>query len=202
MTERPEHLAPVILNDRGFSGLPPVQGAYGGDAMVWESSAAEYPRLWLKVNEPVNLNEPTGPTKDATVHLDAATAWQLAEQLMMLVQHHYQGDSRPAARAYDEVPEKPGISFVWPRWGWNIPEHVQVEEDVAHQTVALTCLHESHTDGKPGRGFRDPMKFDHRMGAFLREHEHQPRPCTCENPDGPHHPNCSISIESMASRKD
>jgi hypothetical protein len=128
MTNHPAHLMPVV-SDRGLAGLPAItgvvaegkpvgdslpaiRGAYGGDAMVWESSAAEYPRLWLKVEVPVNPNEPTGPTQEATIHLDAVAAWQLAEQLMTQVQNHYHGDSRPDERVYDEVAAPPAAMVV------------------------------------------------------------------------------------------
>jgi hypothetical protein len=95
----PPHLT-VARSGRGLVKLPDIPGAYGGHAEVYESSAASEPHLWLKVVE-------TGSSRldrqdaDATLHLNAEQAWQLAEQLMQSVRGHYHGDARPAARFAD-----------------------------------------------------------------------------------------------------
>jgi hypothetical protein len=73
----PEHLA-VTTSDRGFQYLPALPGARGGSVEVYESSAADGPHVWLKATE-------------TPLHLSAETAVKLAEQLVMLVQSHYQG---------------------------------------------------------------------------------------------------------------
>ncbi len=94
------HLVPTA-SQRGFDRLPPVPGNYGGEAIVYESSAAEEPKLWLNVTEPNDLNawgsgDESGGTHDATLHLTAEDAWKLADQLRYLVENHYHGDARPA----------------------------------------------------------------------------------------------------------
>ena len=166
MTQHPEHLTPVA-SDRGLAGLPAIRGAYGGDAMVWESSAAEYPRLWLKVEVPVNPNEPTGPTQEATIHLDAIAAWQLAEQLMTQVQNHYHGDSRPDGRVYDEVAGPPDMVCNWKR-----PEHIRVETGPpSYQEITLVCEH-GHGEGSPARRIEGPVVLDHRVREFIEAHKH------------------------------
>lgn len=166
MTQHPEHLTPVA-SDRGLAGLPAIRGAYGGDAMVWESSAAEYPRLWLKVEVPVNPNEPTGPTQEATIHLDAIAAWQLAEQLMTQVQNHYHGDSRPDGRVYDEVAGPPDMVCNWKR-----PEHIRVETGPpSYQEITLVCEH-GHGEGYPARRIEGPVVLDHRVREFIEAHKH------------------------------
>lgn len=102
MSDLPEHLT-VTASPRGFASLPEIPGAYGGHALVYESSAAEEPHLWLQVTVPADLRDPDGETVEATIHLDVAKAWQLAEQLMLGVQEHYHGDSRPEVRVYDRI---------------------------------------------------------------------------------------------------
>lgn len=74
--------------DRGFSYLPKIEGDYGGNVSIRESSGAEAAKLWLTVVDQFSGEE-------ATVHLVAEDAWHLAEQLMLTVKNHYQGDARP-----------------------------------------------------------------------------------------------------------
>lgn len=71
----------VSTSDRGFDHLPPIEGAYGGQVRVYESSSAEGPHIWLNAKD---------STDDATLHLTAADAVKLAEQIMFLIKHHYQ----------------------------------------------------------------------------------------------------------------
>lgn len=79
-----DHLTPTVT-DRGFTHLPPLDGAYGGNVRVYESSAADGPHVWLRAT---TLDEGT-----VHVHLSANIALQLAEQLVYVVEHHYQGYS-------------------------------------------------------------------------------------------------------------
>jgi hypothetical protein len=83
-----DHLQPTETN-RGFAVLPPIVGNYGGDVVVWESSAADEPKLWLKVTELDDAKH------EATIHLTAEDAWKLADQLRCAVENHYHGDARP-----------------------------------------------------------------------------------------------------------
>jgi hypothetical protein len=55
MSAPEDHLIPTP-SQRGFDRLPPIPGNYGGHAVVYESSAAEQPKLWLQVSEPNDLN--------------------------------------------------------------------------------------------------------------------------------------------------
>lgn len=89
-----EHLTPVTT-DRGFTHLPPIPSTYGGATRVSESSSAEEPKVWLRVECPANLNQPDGPTVEAVAHLTAEDAWKLADQLRFIVENHYQGDAVP-----------------------------------------------------------------------------------------------------------
>jgi hypothetical protein len=50
------------------------------------------PHIWLNVTYPVDFNRPNGPTAEATLHLTAENARKLAEQLLYLVDNHYQED--------------------------------------------------------------------------------------------------------------
>lgn len=87
------------LDNRGFKWCAPVEGAYGGQATVHESSAASGPHLWLSVEEPNDLNawtigDKTGGTHEAALHLTAEAAAQLRDTLDWALEHHYQGDAR------------------------------------------------------------------------------------------------------------
>jgi hypothetical protein len=75
-----KHLTPRVTG-RGFKWLPPIPGEYGGQAEVYESSAASGPHLWLKVQY---------DDGDATLHLTVENSRLLAEQLTWLADHHYQ----------------------------------------------------------------------------------------------------------------
>jgi hypothetical protein len=86
-----DHLT-VETSDRGFDSLPPIPSEYGGNICVGESSAASAPHIWLWAECPVNLNDPSGPTMEAAMHLTCENAVRLAEQLTFLVKNHYQGD--------------------------------------------------------------------------------------------------------------
>lgn len=91
------HLTP-ITSPRGFDRLPELHGTDPGDSIeVSESSAAFTPHIWLGVkamHTPMdahgNILGPAVPV-EANVHLTAETARQLAEQLLYLIEHHYQG---------------------------------------------------------------------------------------------------------------
>ena len=85
-----DHLTPKQSN-RGFAHLPAIPGAYGGEAKVYESSAASGPHLWLCVTEPTEANKPGGPFVEATLHLTVENAAKLAEQIQYLIANHYQG---------------------------------------------------------------------------------------------------------------
>lgn len=77
--EPAEHLA-VRTTSRGFAHYLAIPGAYGGEVEVYESSAASGPHVWLKVTE-------------SPLHLTAANATKLAEQLLALVANHYQNEA-------------------------------------------------------------------------------------------------------------
>lgn len=74
--EPAEHLA-ARTTSRGFAHYTAIPSAYGGEAEVYESSAASGPHVWLKVTE-------------SPLHLTAENATKLAEQLLALVAGHYQ----------------------------------------------------------------------------------------------------------------
>src|SRR4051812_2936152 len=81
----------ITTSDRGFAHMPLIPSEYGGHAPVWESSAADGPRLWLRAHECMYGQPPA----DAAVHLTAEDAWRLSDQLRALVRNHYQGDATP-----------------------------------------------------------------------------------------------------------
>lgn len=76
----------VDQSERGFAYLPTIHDGRGGRADVYESSAAEEPCVWLKASNGQGT---------VHLHLDADTAWQVADQLRHAVRNHYQGDATP-----------------------------------------------------------------------------------------------------------
>ncbi len=72
------------LTERGFAHLPAIPSEYGAEIRVYESSAADGPHIWLNATAPANLNDPTGPTVEAPMHLTADNARRLGEQLLAL----------------------------------------------------------------------------------------------------------------------
>lgn len=82
-TETPAHLEPTIT-DRGFKWMPAIDGTHHGRVVVYESSNASSPHVWLKASD-----EGIGESK--SVHLPLAAASQLAEQIQYLAANHYQG---------------------------------------------------------------------------------------------------------------
>jgi hypothetical protein len=91
---------PHSFTNRGFTVMESVPGDYGGHTVVWESSSAEAPKVWLKVVEPNDLNawctgDKSGGTHEATVHLTADSAAALARRIEWLLHNHRMGDAWP-----------------------------------------------------------------------------------------------------------
>ena len=78
------------ITGRGFQRHAPVPSEYGGHIETYESSAASGPHLWVNIECPVDLNNPAGAKKDATVHLPLENAILLRVQLTQLIENHYQ----------------------------------------------------------------------------------------------------------------
>lgn len=84
------HLQPMKTS-RGFTHLPAIPGAYGGEVTTYESSAASSPHVWLNVIVPMDTNNPKeGQNVEATLHLSLDNAAKLSEQLSWLIVNHYQ----------------------------------------------------------------------------------------------------------------
>jgi hypothetical protein len=97
-----DHLQ-ASTSERGFDAFPAIPSVYDGEIRAQESSSAEGAHLWLYVTGPFDLHTPDASMVDVSLHLRAEDAWRLAEQLAMLVAHHYQGDARPQKRVIDLV---------------------------------------------------------------------------------------------------
>lgn len=89
MTDDAPTTTPTITH-RGFQHMDPVPSTHSGHVKVYESSAAVSPHIWVNVECPANLNEPTGPTTRATAHLTLENAAILRDQLTYLIDNHYQ----------------------------------------------------------------------------------------------------------------
>lgn len=87
----PDHLTPVT-SDRGFDSLPSIPATWAGqpagEVSVSESSAASGPHIWLDVKEEI-----LGQNSRTCVQLRVDDARKLAEQILWLAEHHYQGDN-------------------------------------------------------------------------------------------------------------
>ena len=88
-----EHLE-AETTSRGFMHLPQIPSEYGGGITVSESSAAMGPHIWVRMECPVDLNNPQGETKEAVAHLTLENARKLMEQLAYLDENHYQRQFR------------------------------------------------------------------------------------------------------------
>lgn len=84
-----DHLK-VEAGTRGFKHLPGIPSEYGGEVLVYESSAASGPHLWLRIVSPVSLNEPNGMMAETVAHLTLENAQKLHDQLGFLIRNHYQ----------------------------------------------------------------------------------------------------------------
>lgn len=63
-----------------------------------------HPCIWLRAQHHERF-EPDDHVLEGVVHLTVENAWRLAEQLIFLVLHHYQGeDALPDDRMYDFMP--------------------------------------------------------------------------------------------------
>ena len=95
MTEEDEHLTPTYTT-QGYKWLPMINGLYGDAVQVYESSLASQPALWLRI---AGASQDTGRRNHMQlwrqVHLSADAAVELAQQLLWMVEHHYQNDEQP-----------------------------------------------------------------------------------------------------------
>lgn len=71
----------LYVSDRGFKQGHQIESDYGGMIRAYESSAAEGPHVWVRIECPIDLNEPQGPMTDAVVHLTLENAIKLRDQL-------------------------------------------------------------------------------------------------------------------------
>ena len=78
------------ITGRGFQRHAPVPSEYGGHVEVYESSAASGPHIWLRVESPVDLNNPAGDMKEGVAHLTLDNAVLVRDQLTQLIENHYQ----------------------------------------------------------------------------------------------------------------
>jgi hypothetical protein len=77
-------------SDRGFTSGDEIPSEYGGHVRAYESSAAEAPHIWVMATAPADLNRPDGEMVEAPLHLTVDNARKLAEQILELVDGHYQ----------------------------------------------------------------------------------------------------------------
>jgi hypothetical protein len=78
---------PYEVTDRGFRHYEPIDTLYGHKVLVYESSSAAEPAIWLSVGP--------GQTAGGTAHMSLDQARQLIVALTAAIEGHYQtrGDS-------------------------------------------------------------------------------------------------------------
>ena len=86
-----EHTEPTVT-DRGFKRMPEIPSALGGHIRVYESSAAMGPHIWVRTEQPSDLNDRNSEPLQAVAHLPLEAAEQLRDQLTALIDNHYQND--------------------------------------------------------------------------------------------------------------
>ena len=69
------------VSDRGFKILEPIRGTSGERVLIYESSAADGPHIWLRSIRGED---------ETAAHLTVEAAQELAHQLLWLVRNHYQ----------------------------------------------------------------------------------------------------------------
>ena len=82
---RADHLIPST-SGRGFKWMPETVTPIGTTVEVYESSAAEEPKVWLGI---------TRGRDDLRAHLTVDEARRVGEQLIWLADHHYQVEDAP-----------------------------------------------------------------------------------------------------------
>lgn len=86
-----QHTEPTIT-ERGFKRMPDIPSTMGGHIRVYESSAASGPHIWVRTEQPNDLNNRNSDPVEAVVHLPLEAAAQLRDQLSALIDKHYQND--------------------------------------------------------------------------------------------------------------
>jgi hypothetical protein len=106
VTTEPE----VEYSERGFKQLKPIVTEAYEHVRLSESSRAFDPSIWLWAKEPVDRNvgaiyaitEGRSPEPEMShevgIHLTAADAAKLRDQLDWMLRHHSYGDVRPEVR--------------------------------------------------------------------------------------------------------
>jgi len=86
-----QHTEPTVT-ERGFRHMPDIPSTTGGHVRVYESSAASGPHIWIRTEQPSDLNDPSSDPVEAVAHLPLEAAEQLRDQLTALIANHYQND--------------------------------------------------------------------------------------------------------------
>lgn len=85
------------LSSRGFKHMAFVTDSYGGRVKLYESSAADEPHIWIRVEQSHLLTppDPDDALVDAAAHLTFDAARELRDQLDWLIDNHYQVKGAP-----------------------------------------------------------------------------------------------------------
>lgn len=77
------------ITDRGLAKWPPTSTSYGAEVLVYESSAAEAPHIWLGVDqpEPATSSPPELPAAIATAHMTLEQAEEVHANLGAAIEY-------------------------------------------------------------------------------------------------------------------
>lgn len=89
------------ISDRGLLTMAPIEGSYGGDIKLWESSAFD-PHVWIKIREADDINAATaalrggasyeGTHHEATIHLPVEKLREFRDLATTMLAVHYQNE--------------------------------------------------------------------------------------------------------------
>lgn len=80
---------PFTTSERGFKQMETITDQYLGSVIVYESSVATEPCLWVRIKEnPTVLTQPK--PGEAAAHLTLDQVRELRDQLNWLIDNHYQ----------------------------------------------------------------------------------------------------------------
>ena len=92
-------------DSRGFVYTDKIEGSYGDNVYLKDSSVAFNPHIWLYATEPEDINAALRGQETAyttvSVHLPVAKARQLRDALDEALKNHYYGDMSQGEYDYD-----------------------------------------------------------------------------------------------------
>ena len=80
-------------SDRGFKFYEPFETDYGHTISISESSSAEEPKIWMRIEKGEPRFGGDLPACSAPVHLTIPQAQRVIDSLQACIDNHYQGEA-------------------------------------------------------------------------------------------------------------